>query len=134
MSSELALKLIPELVKDTEEISDVQQGLNDCYEKLVGFIMDEAESSARRKKRPSCKTKAYWDEELSRKWRLMKECEWVYRQCKRKISMDRNTRSLESRNNLLIKLLRIKREAIAKGKCCSLINVTPRTLQNFGNM
>ena len=116
MSSELALKLIPELVKDTEEISDVQQGLNDCYEKLVGFIMDEAESSARRKKRPSRKTKAYWDEELSRKWRLMKECEWMYRQCKKKNKHGQEHKKFRVAQQSFDKALKNKKRSYCKGR------------------
>ena len=86
MTSELAVRMIPELLSQFENLNNVQKEVNLCYQELTNFILEEAEGSlgTLKKKRKCRKFKDYWDDELSTQWKNMKECERVFLSVKRK--------------------------------------------------
>ena len=81
MSSQLAVRTIPQMLEELEHSCKSQKELDDVYTRLVDLIISEAESSLgeKNKKRKSTKFKEYWCSELSAKWKLMHESERVYR-------------------------------------------------------
>ena len=82
MTSEVALKLLPTMLEQIDNTAHCQDEINKCYDNIVNLLLDESERSiaSRKKKRRSTQWKAYWDLELSKKWKLMKSSEKLYRQ------------------------------------------------------
>ena len=81
MNSDVALKMLPTLLNNLAQASINQDDLNVCYVKLTDFILGEANRSIPPSK-GRCETtnyKEYWDDELTKKWKYMKECERLYR-------------------------------------------------------
>ena len=86
MSSDSALRLLPAIMAEIEETEKTQTCINECCEKIISFILDEAKESVanRGKKRKTTKYKEYWDNELMKKWNIMKEEEQIFRRLSRK--------------------------------------------------
>ena len=85
MQTATANRLLPVLIAEMEHANQVQEEVNMCYEKLSYLILCEAENSMKGKgtRRKLTKHKEYWDPELTRLWRIMKNCEHEYRKsCK----------------------------------------------------
>ena len=68
MSSEMAKRVLPQLLSKMENMVANQMEINEMY-KLITLMLSEAELSANKlgKKRKSTKFKSYWDNELSKK-------------------------------------------------------------------
>ena len=81
MCSELADRMVPRLMAEIRDCTDIQEDANQCYEHLINFILDEADTTSKGRKtlRRSTKPKEYWDEDLSKCWKNMKECEHLFR-------------------------------------------------------
>ena len=77
--------MLKTLIGNLEEMLANQEDMNNCYDLLTNFILTEAENSCekRSKPRPTTVVKEYWDSDLSKKWRTMKESERIYRKCKK---------------------------------------------------
>ena len=86
MDSETALRMIPTMLCNLKDQLILEEDLNSCYDKLVNFIIEEAERSVptNRRRRTNTKFKDYWDDSLTKKWKHMKECEKMYRMYKKK--------------------------------------------------
>ena len=89
MESELTDRMLPTIIRQLETKIRVQSDMNNCYDDLVNFVIEEAKESINTKdnKRSGRKEhtvyKEYWDETLSKLWKDMKECERIYRTVKR---------------------------------------------------
>ena len=88
--------MIPTLLDELDQIRCIQEGLNDCYQNLIDFILSEAVDSmdSVKKKRKCRKFKEYWDEELGLNWKRMKESERVLRTLKKKGACTSEARTL----------------------------------------
>ena len=86
MSSESALRLLPAIMAEIEEMEKTQTCINECCEKIISFILEEAKTSVanRGKRRKTTKYKEYWDNELTKKWNIIKEEERIFRKLSRK--------------------------------------------------
>ena len=81
MCSELADRMIPQLLLDLSTTRQQQSDIDSCYDKLASFILSEAESASKPPgvRRKSTTYKPYWDLELAKCWKNMKECERLFR-------------------------------------------------------
>ena len=84
MNSEVAERVIPELIEMLENKVKTQNEMNECYDHLINFLTQEAEYSlkSKGKKRKVTKYKEYWDNELSKSWRNMHEKDKMFRTAK----------------------------------------------------
>ena len=81
MNSETAMKMILVLLENLENHIVEQNEVNGCYSMLVDFLLGEAVQSigSGGERHKTTEYKEYWCEDLTKKWRYMKECERVYR-------------------------------------------------------
>ena len=94
MNSELAMRLLPELIRDLENLQNSQEEINKCNDRINEFLLMEAAESRHGMghRRKNTKKKEYWDAELSAKWQKMRKTEKEY--CLEK----RLTNKLSNRN------------------------------------
>ena len=80
MSSKTAKKVLPALCQELEQQELNQKEIDSCYDKLVKLLLYESENSVADKKRKQrgTKKKEYWDLELSKLWKAMKNVEVKY--------------------------------------------------------
>ena len=116
MTSATAVRILPILMNDLEQIEKSQNDINACYNELTKFILAEAERSLgnRAQKRKGTKYKEYWDDELSRKWKLMHEAEFEYRKsCRNRDNTSQMKRAVfRSRRMEFHNCLRNKKRAL----------------------
>ena len=82
MNSELARRLIPEMIEEIRAMNEQQNKINDMYLRVVDLILTEAEESLKTckgKKRARTKYKEYWNSELTKRWHVTHEAERVYK-------------------------------------------------------
>ena len=81
MNSLLVDRMLPGIIEELEHSLLLQEELDLCYDGLVGFLLEEAGNSMpiKEQRRLTTKHKQYWDEELTKNWKSMKECERIYR-------------------------------------------------------
>ena len=103
---------------ELKETEGLQTNINECYEHLVNFILDEAGTSSETGKglRASTKPKKYWDDELSRSWKSMKESEQIFKQDRNSISKKLKHSMFKSKQKLFDKLLKRKKRDYCKGR------------------
>ena len=90
MKSELAKRLLPQLLCEMDDRSKCQESIDRCCEQLTDLLLDKC-SRGRKcgKRRKNTKHKPYWDDELTKRWRLLLEAERIYRwTAKKKIGKD----------------------------------------------
>ena len=80
MESGMAVRLLNNMLVELASMNKQQEDMDLCYDGLVNFLLDQAAYSVknRMRKRPDTTYKLYWDEELSKKWKKMKEAERIY--------------------------------------------------------
>ena len=83
MKSNTALRLLPELLADIRETENVQSMINDRYLRIVDLVVGESSPPCEKNKgqRKTTKFKAYWNQDLSAKWKYMHKCDRIYRKC-----------------------------------------------------
>ena len=84
MNNETAMQMLQSLLIEIDDSVVCQNEMNDNYNKLVNLLLTEAKELTKKigKRRPGTKFKSYWDSELARKWKIMKNMEKEYRKCK----------------------------------------------------
>ena len=80
MESETTNRLLNSMLTELATLEKHQDDMDQCFEGLVNFLLCKATESmkGRSKKQPRTKYKPYWDDDLSKKWKCMKEAERIY--------------------------------------------------------
>ena len=119
MSSDLARRM---LIKEFDRVETSQTAINEKYDSLVDFILEEAEKSRGMKskhRKSNTKFKEYWDAELTASWNKMHEHERVFRLSKKtKDHADIRCKRLKFKKSqkLFDKLLKKKKRGYNKGQ------------------
>ena len=136
MNSEVANRLLPELIADMEKRDSEQETGNKIYKELCDLLLSEAEKSVNKnRKRKHTKRKPYWDLELSKKWREMKTAEKSYRiSCKehqiKKSILEKKTEFRRAQKEFDGTLKRKKR-AFCKGIMTKIESFTVNNPEHF---
>ena len=86
MASDTAKRMLPILIENLLDMQAEQSSLNETYDELVNFVLEEAERSRgpkSRNRRAGTKFKEYWDSELTAQWNKIREYERLYLTAKR---------------------------------------------------
>ena len=140
MNSSLVEQMLPTIISELEYSLIVQDDFNLCYNRLVDFVLEEAEKSLASKGQRcvTTKHKEYWDDELSKNWKYMKECERLFKKSLKNeySSRRRKFEEFKSAQKIFDKNLKQKKRSYSKGKmpevekCC---NTDPKAFWDYVN-
>ena len=118
MESELVDKVVGELLHDFRNKCKMQQEVNECYDNLVKFVLDEANKASRSKGKLRNETsfKPYWDDGLQRMWKNMKECERLFLKDKHSPKKGVLHGNFQSAQRMFDKELKRKKRKYCKGQ------------------
>ena len=140
MKSDVALKVLPELMCQVEQVEKNQIEVDKCYDNIAKFLYDECERTnpCKSRKRRSTKRKEYWDLELSKAWRKMKECKKEYTRERAKCKFNNHVLGGKKANFRVAqksfeKMVTKKRRAFCKGVLLQIEACNSRDPQSFWN-
>ena len=133
MSNELADRMLPTLLEEIRDLTNEQDELNSCYQKLTSFILEEAEAAkvTRNNIRPNTKMKEYWDNSLSKCWKNMKECERLFHQEHNPHHKNEKHHHFKMAQRRFDKLLKHKKRNYNKGRTLKINECLTKDPQAF---
>ena len=119
MNTVSAHRIMNTLISDLSSTEHTQVTINDNYSRLTTLLLSEAgESTKSNKRREHTKFKEYWDDDLSSKWKNMKECERVWRlsSVKGTINYNQSKENFHKARRIFDKSLKRKRRQFFRGQ------------------